>query len=380
MDIRDLLEQRKRELYGENEAVYENMGDITGVYDEDDMGDIVEEDYILEGLSEKDMSDIELEASLIEDPDQYIDDATEDFNKEAIALAGEIYIDNLIVEEALFDCETIEDLEVVEESIKETAKAKADKAVAKVKELWKKFKAWIKNLKDVVVNMFTSGSKLVSKNKAKIQAEYNRRGNKIKLKSYKYNINVVRAKSIIFDIENMAKANTSGQNLGKVEDGDNRMRRKLGFEGEGKVGRKDIKGLAAACVRDNEKSECTVADIPLANILACCADPKETVKGIKEMESNADKFFKKAINRIKGYKPVGDGDDAKKDNKDVISSQVKFIKQAHALISSFVKAFVAEVKAANRACTAIVRRLLNQGTAGGDVETKLHKKMAKTED
>jgi hypothetical protein len=161
------------------------------------------------------------------------------------------------------------------------------------------------------------------------------------------------------------------------------MRRQLSMEGEGKVGKKDVKGLAAECVRgskDAEKKEMTVADLGFENIIACCADPKETVKGIKQMESDADKYFKQAITRIKGYSPVGDSDDAKKNNKDVISSQVKFVKQVNALITSFVKAFVNEVKGANRACSAIVRKLLNQGTAGGDVETKLHKKLKKTED
>lgn len=373
MDIRELLEQRKRELYGENEAVFENMGDITGEF-EDELYD--EAEYIPEGLNEQDMLDIELEANSIEDPDAYIEEATDEFNNDVIALAGEMYIDELIVEEALFDCDTLEDLEVVEESIKENVKEKADKAVAKVKEMWKKFKAWILNLKNVVVNMFASGAKLVEKNKQKIVAEYNRRGDKIKLKSYNYHLDVAKAKGVVNSIAGTATSMVGGD--AKVADtAHGTVRNVAGGRtlGEGKLGHKDVKTLAARCVRNDKKEEMTVKDLNINDVMQICADKKEVIKAMNQLEKDTDKKFKECINKIKQHKPASDDKDAKKDNKDMIGANVKFIKQVNAIVTSFIKAFINEVKAANRACAAIIRRLLNQGTAGGDTETKLHKKI-----
>ena len=188
MNLRDMLDQKRRELSNDNydyDCTMENMGDITGELDDnydDEYNYDNEEDYnAYLGFDRQDILDIELEATLIDDPDYYIDEATEEFNTAAVGLAGELYMDQLIVEEALFECVNIRDLEIVEESIKDTIKEKADKAINYIKELWKKFKAWIKNLVQVITNMFTSGAKLVEKYKSTIVDNYNRRGKQIKV-------------------------------------------------------------------------------------------------------------------------------------------------------------------------------------------------------
>lgn len=373
MDIRDLLEQRKAELYGNYDPVYENMGDITGdVNDEYDVEDTDYNAYL--GLDEQDMLDIELEASLINDPDTYMDEASEEFNNEAIALAGELYMDNLIVEEALFECETLRDLEIVEESIKDTIKEKADKAIAKIKELWKKFKAWIVNLKNVIINMFTSGAKLVEKNRSTIKENAERRGKQIKVKCYDYKLQTDRAESAIRRI--LAVTNVVAEEGKKLDQSAAKKQVYQGARGgEGDMNKESIKKWAAECVRQGDKKERTIGDLNIDNVMDVCANKKEAIKSIKEVEKEVDKGFKAAIDRIKAYKPANE-DDKKSvsDNKDVIGSQVKFVKKMNAMASSFVKAYIAEVKAANRACAAICRKLLNQSTGGGDTETKLHKK------
>ena len=45
------------------------------------------------------------------------------------------------------------------------------------------------------------------------------------------------------------------------------------------------------------------------------------------------------------------------------------------LAKAATSAYIGQLKAANRAYTAIVRKLLNQSTAGGKTETKLMKKI-----
>ena len=383
MDIRDLLEQRKNELYG-YDSVTENMGDITGAYD--DMGDVTdnfnnEEDYnAYLGLTRQDQLDIELESSLIDDPDEYIDQATEEFNNEAIALAGEMYMDQLIVEEALFECADLSELEIVEESIKDTIKEKADKAIAKIKELWKKFKAWIVNLKNVIVNMFTSGEKLVSKYKSTIKENHERRGKQIRVKCYQYKLDTNKAKQVVEDILKLTKNELgAGKKLDASESG-KKVRQGLKGGDAGGMDKEFIRDHARTCVRDKDKKEYTLNQLNIDDIIEVCANKKEAIKGIKDVEKTTDQGFKEAIDDIKAYQAAPGANDEEtarneRDNKDVISRQVKFVKKMNAMVTSFVKAFISELKSANRACAAICRKLLNQSTGGGDTETKLHKKV-----
>lgn len=376
MNLRDMLEQKRRELsYGGYEYTTENMGDITGDNDDNYNDDYSDYNAYL-GLDQQDVLDIELEASLIDDPDRYIDEATEEFNNNAVALAGELYMDQLIVEEALFECTDIRELEIVEESIKDTIKEKADKAINYIKELWKKFKAWIKNLVQVIINMFTSGAKLVEKYKSTIIANHEKRGSQIKVKCYKYKLDETTAKKTVEDIvTHVEKTAVAGSKL-NMSDASKQTRQALDGGGDGQLDKEFMKKRAASCVREGDKTEYTLSQLNIQDIMDVCSNKKSAIKSIKECEKTADGKFKAAIDKIKQYKP--DNADNKKsvsDNKDVIGSQVKYVKKMNAMVSTFVKSYVREVKAANRACAAICRKLLNQSTAGGDTETKLHKKM-----
>ena len=375
MNLRDMLEQKRRELsYGEYEYTTENMGDITG--DNNDYNDYNDYNVYL-GLDQQDVLDIELEASLIDDPDRYIDEATEEFNNKAVALAGELYMDQLIVEEALFECTDIRELEIVEESIKETIKEKADKAIAVIKELWKRFKAWIKNLVQVIINMFTSGAKLVEKYRSTIAENHAKRGSQIKVKCFKYKLDETTAAATVNDIlAHTKKVAVAASGKVDMSDASKGTRQAIGG-GDGQLDKEFMKKRAAKCVRGEEdKKEYTLSQLNIQDIMDVCANKKSAIKSIKECEKNADKGFKEAIDAIKQYQPANaDDKQSVSDNKDVIGSQVKYVKKMNAMVSTFVKAYVREVKAANRACAAICRKLLNQSTAGGDTETLLHKKM-----
>ena len=165
MDIRELLEQRKRELYGydSDDISLENYGDISGEDDDYDdyIGDVtLESDYDsdeTEYFSDDELRQIDIMASMIDDPDEFIDEAIEESSVDIMEFVGEAYINDLVFEDALFDCNSLEELEVVEESIKDTAIDFKNKAVKKVKDLWAKFNAWIKSANIKLKLATTSG-------------------------------------------------------------------------------------------------------------------------------------------------------------------------------------------------------------------------------
>lgn len=380
MDIRELLEQRKRELYGEtssySEVTLENFGDVSGEMDTEieDLGDLTVDDDIEtsmesnEYFTDKELRDIELEASQIEDPDAYISQVIEESTTDILEFVGESYINDLILEDALFDCETAEDLEVVEESVKEKAIGYKNSAQTKVKQLWAKFKAWIKNLYQVIKNQFTSGENLIKKYKQDILAEYYKRKDKIKVKTYKYKFDTNAIKTATASLE-LAFESLVGRD--KKLDKDTTSAAYSSHSGAKSTSGKDLRAYAAKCVRDDEKKEYKLAELDINTIIDIAGNSKNAIKSLKEFQKAEEDFFKKRLDEIKNTDVAKDD----KAGKEKISSQVSAAKRGMSIGSSLIKSYISELKSANRACLAIVKKLLNQSSTGGKTETKLHKKL-----
>ena len=380
MDIRELLEQRKRELYGydSDDISLENYGDISGEDDDYDdyIGDVtLESDYDTdetEYFSDDELRQIDIMASMIDDPDEFIDEAIEEASVGILEFVGEAYINDLVFEDALFDCNSLEELEVVEESIKDTAIDFKNKAVKKVKDLWAKFNAWIKNLFSSLKNQFTSGEKLLAKYGKELASAYVARKDKVKLKSYIYKIpNGNPGKDLEVSIKDTFYAMTGKSSVEK-----NRDNIKKGYadaiSAEGS-GRKDIRKVMASKIRNNEKKEIYLKEIPLETIKYFANGQKDAIKSLKEMDKAQKTFFKEQIDAIKAVDVAKDD----KAGKAEISGKVTIAKKGSSMLSMGIKAYISELKGAHRACTAIVRKLLNKATTGGEIETKLHKKVKK---
>ena len=380
MDIRELLEQRKRELYGydSDDISLENYGDISGEDDDYDdyIGDVtLESDYDTdetEYFSDDELRQIDIMASMIDDPDEFIDEAIEEASVGILEFVGEAYINDLVFEDALFDCNSLEELEVVEESIKDTAIDFKNKAVKKVKDLWAKFNAWIKNLFSSLKNQFTSGEKLLAKYGKELASAYVARKDKVKLKSYIYKIpNGNPGKDLEVSIKDTFYAMTGKSSVEK-----NRDNIKKGYadaiSAEGS-GRKDIRKVMASKIRNDEKKEIYLKEIPLETIKYFANGQKDAIKSLKEMDKAQKTFFKEQIDAIKAVDVAKDD----KAGKAEISGKVTIAKKGSSMLSMGIKAYISELKGAHRACTAIVRKLLNKATTGGEIETKLHKKVKK---
>ena len=380
MDIRELLEQRKRELYGydSDDISLENYGDISGEDDDYDdyIGDVtLESDYDTdetEYFSNDELRQIDIMASMIDDPDEFIDEAIEESSVDIMEFVGEAYISDLVFEDALFDCNSLEELEVVEESIKDTAIEFKNKAVKKVKDLWAKFNAWIKNLFSSLKNQFTSGEKLLAKYGKELASAYAARKDKVKLKSYIYKIPSGNpGKDLEVSIKDTFYAMTGKSSVEK-----NRDNIKKGYadaiSAEGS-GRKDIRKVMASKIRNDEKKEIYLKEIPLETIKYFANGQKDAIKSLKEMDKAQKTFFKEQIDAIKAVDVAKDD----KAGKAEISGKVTIAKKGSSMLSMGIKAYISELKGAHRACTAIVRKLLNKATTGGEIETKLHKKVKK---
>lgn len=380
MDIRELLEQRRRELYGydSDDISLENYGDISGDDDMDDeyIGDVtLESDYDTdesEYFSDDELRQIDITASMIDDPDEYIDQAIEESSVDIMEFVGEGYINDLVFEDALFDCNSIEELEVVEESIKDTAIDYKNKAVKKVKDLWAKFTAWIKNLFSSLKNQFTSGEKLLAKYGKELASAYAARKDKVKLKSYIYKIPSgdpgkdleVSIKDAFYGMSSKASVEKNRDNVKKG------YADAISAEGSG---RKDIRKVMASKLRNDEKKEIYLKQIPLETIKYFANGQKDAIKSLKEMDKAQKTFFKEQIDAIKAVDVAKDD----KAGKAEISGKVTIAKKGSSMLSMGIKAYISELKGAHRACTAIVRKLLNKATTGGEIETKLHKKVKK---
>ena len=127
MNIRDIIKESFDDL--ENKKYYNNT-----------------EEYFLES---------ELDEVISE---SYIDDAINDFRKDMIKLESDFYINSIILEELSYESD---DYEVIEESIIESGKSFVSNAIEKVKELWRRFKSWIRKIMDSIKSFFSNTRKSI---------------------------------------------------------------------------------------------------------------------------------------------------------------------------------------------------------------------------
>jgi hypothetical protein len=121
MNIRDIIEESFDDL--KNKKYYNNT-----------------EEYFLES---------ELDEVISE---SYIDDAINDFRKDMIKLESDFYINSIILEELTYESDNYE---LIEESIIDSGKSFVSNVIEKVKELWRKFKSWIRKIIDSIKSFFS---------------------------------------------------------------------------------------------------------------------------------------------------------------------------------------------------------------------------------
>lgn len=86
------------------------------------------------------------------DNDVLLENAMYDYRQKSLEIFGQKYIDDILLEEMIFDDSNIENLEIIEESVIESLKNLKNSVAENIKKLWKKFKEWITNIINSIKN------------------------------------------------------------------------------------------------------------------------------------------------------------------------------------------------------------------------------------
>lgn len=292
---------------------------------------------------------------------------SEDYNDDYI---NDIIVENYIDSDYEFVSEGIGD---IVDSIKE----KINNAIKKIQEIWQKFKNWIKNLFNVIVNMFTSGKKLVENHESDIREAYARKKNTIKFHGHLYSLRGVdelskslneitgggqfvdMVKDELRDIEGGKQAyaadKASLDNMDKIliqEFTDNHASTK-----------EELLKMVANAIRSPEKKNHTLADVNIDDLIDVAGRGKDVIKTLKQCEKDSDKMFKEAISAVKGIRSENSED---KEAVEVINAYLKGVKSVSGIITSVIKQMISTIKEGNRAYTALVRKLLDGRIKGSD--------------
>lgn len=344
----------------------ENVEDVKESTDEFSLTDIFDED---------DIKDIMLEEMDIEDPEEYMENAIKEFSEESLSILGEMYIDELVTEDAIMFCNSTEELESIEEAFKENVAGKANSAKESIKKIAKKFAAFIQNLINSIVNLFSSGETLVKKYKSTIESSYKANGGKIKVKTYKYSHNPAAITDLLNTIG--ASMKELGSNPHKYMDKGSTKTVYANSTGtDGSV--EGIKQAAVDAIRSGAKQEYMVSDIPIADIIDLTSNKNKHIKTLKDLNRSFQKKCSQAITVLATARYVGPNDkNSKKQVKDAQFNAIGAVKMGSRLYNAAATAYVGELRAANRAYTAICRKLVSKSDSKAKEPKEPKEKKAK---
>ena len=284
------------------------------------------------------------------------------------------YINDIIVENYIDS-----DYEFVSEGIGDivdSIKEKINNAIKKIQEIWQKFKNWIKNLFNVIVNMFTSGKKLVENHESDIREAYARKKNTIKFHGHLYTLKGVDELSkLLNELTGANFVDAVKDDLKDIEGGKQAYaadKDSLGnmdklliqeFTDKKASTKEELLKMVANAIRSPEKKNHTLADVDIDDLIDVAGKGKDVIKTLKQSEKDSDKMFKEAITAVKGVRSENSED---KEAVEMINAYIKAIKSVSGIMTGVIKQMISTVKEGNRAYTALVRKLLDGRIKGSD--------------
>ena len=121
-----------------------------------------------------------------------------------------------------------------------------------------------------------------------------------------------------------------------------------------------IKQTAVEAIRKGEKSEYTVSELDLTDILDLAGNKNKHIKVLKDLNKSFQKKCSEYIARLRLSRPVAPTKEMRKEGQTQINASIAAVKMGSKLYSAAANAYMSELRAANRAYTAICRKLVSK--------------------
>lgn len=339
------------------------------------------------------------------DNDVLLENALYDYRQKSLEIFGQKYINDILLEEMIFNDSNIENLEIIEESVIESLKNLKNSVAENIKKLWKKFKEWITNIINSIKKLFVKEKEIkfevkipevkvnhegiknamneadkvmkkveandkkikkiaysndlkqikLKENKKFVYDSFKEKGNKIKFTSYLYKLDGDKfmdfAEKIGQEGEKLVYADDdaydspSFHNVKGQDVRDAVMKILPGSHTASNLN-EHLRSYIASFVRDKEKKEHMLGDYDVDELYNIAFDSQNIVSNVVGIRTYYDKWFSKTINE------VNQSDDDKKIKRisDVCKESMKYV-------TMIIKIFVSEYRAAAITC----RRILLAG-------------------
>lgn len=284
-------------------------------------------DYLVEGLDPAEFAEMEAYEDLDEAVES-LDTLTMESTNEMIEFQAACYLEDLVLENMMFE-------EFDEEKISNVMEAakgeKKEGLVQKIKNLWQRIKEWFARAFKTIVNHFQSGESLVAKYRNDIPKAMQQSGAKIKMRPFGQDpaTAIGQVKSMVERVKVVGKSKE--QILGL-----------LGLSDKSGV-RKKVEGIFYS----GEASEKAIKDLKPDMVMKWASNKKIVIDGLKKYQKDIDGEFKEMLSAL------NKGND---ENKSAMASDFQF---GINLINSLISQTVVCVKQVSNACTAIIRKALS---------------------
>lgn len=261
-----------------------------------------------------------------------MDEAIKKFNDETIIILSEMYIDELIFEDAIHYCEDIEKLNIIQEAYDKSIKNKSKEIQKTVGDLAKKFASFIKGLISNITTLFSTGENIVNKYEKRIRETHKKEGKEIKVKTHKYINNTKGLETLVYDILSEMDSTFSKGNANQYIN--------------------EFKSKAIKCIRKGPKKEYKISELNIDDIISLTGNKKEIIQSLKSINNRVQKDLKNMQTIMLSKRKDGTID--RETTKDSLST----IKTTSRCITLVVSSYITEVKNANRAYTIICKKLI----------------------
>lgn len=285
-------------------------------------------DCLVEGLDPTEFADIEA----FEDLDKAVEaleTITMESTNEMVEFQAAMYLEDLVLENMMYDDFDEEKIQNVMEAAKEEKK---EGLVQKIKNLWQKIKEWFAKLFKTIVNHFQSGETLVAKYRKEIPQAMHQSKAKINMRPFKDPDGAINAVNGIVAGIKLSGAQSKEQVLSTA-------------------GVSDKKGVQARVeelfYEGDKKVEKKLSEMKVEPVMKWAGNKKLIIDGLKKQQKETDAEFKSILSEIQ------QGDNK---NKNEQAANFQF---GISVVNSLINAEISCVKNISNVCTAIIRKAVS---------------------